>query len=57
MPLFRFGLKCSVCGKLNTKFTLKVFAVTSATGHLESWEKLGEDDHKVEVIDFEKEKK
>lgn len=57
MALFNWGLKCKVCGVLDSKYTKKEFAEKHVNEHLEACKlALGEDDHVTKVIELSKQR-
>ena len=55
MPLFKYGVRCDVCGVLDTKFTCPVYALRAGVMHKRMYERVfNEVDHLCETIDLQK---
>ncbi len=51
--LFRYGLQCSVCGKLESKFVKEEHAIRAGAAHMDSyWRTFGEQNHAISVLDL-----
>jgi hypothetical protein len=52
--LFKYGLHCTACGQLDTKFTTKEFAIRGGNKHVEAYTRVfQETHHQVKVISLE----
>lgn len=51
--LFRFELRCKVCGRLTSRFTKVEYAGKASAAHKDVWTGLGESDHTSIIMDLD----